>query len=418
MPIQNFQLSDDFVNEEQEAALLKLIQQYPGQWKHFRDRLELRLFAVRGDDFEQMRAQQEGQQDEQRDDEANPEVEGLLGRLEELSTRRGVADFQARIGAMLFGETAVDEMLGAIRREAEGLARFGPRKVAAVRSAFELGQGVVAMAHGRAELRKATGKPVGGIPIGLTQLDRMLNGWNVGLHVVAAGPGVGKTTLCLQFGWQAAKEGYPVLYVSYENSVDNLVLKLLCSQCGQSPAEIERGLGEYTRLQGPMMESAAILDRLHFIEGNSRLEFGSLESTLQRISRLSGGKTPLLVFDYLQRAAHTLGYQQLRHNVSMMTAQLRELGQRTNSAVLAISSLNRAGGDYGRGGAAQLDSLKESGDLEYGADTVMLLYPPAESTATAPAREVELKLAKNRFGPVGSLRLIFRPDLGVFRERV
>jgi len=148
------------------------------------------------------------------------------------------------------------------------------------------------------------------------------------------------------------------------------------------------------------------------------LEFGSLESTLQRISRLSGGKTPLLVFDYLQRAAHTLGYQQLRHNVSMMTAQLRELGQRTNSAVLAISSLNRAGGDYGRGGAAQLDSLKESGDLEYGADTVMLLYPPAESTATAPAREVELKLAKNRFGPVGSLRLIFRPDLGVFRERV
>ena len=101
----------------------------------------------------------------------------------------------------------------------------------------------------------------------------------------------------------------------------------------------------------------------------------------------------------------------------MMTAQLRDLAQRTEAAVLAISSLNRAGGDYGRGGAAQLDSLKESGDLEYGADTVMLLYPPSESTATPPAREVELKLAKNRFGPVGSMRLIFRPDLGVFRER-
>jgi len=413
MPIQNFQLSDEFVDEVQEAALLESLKNSPGQWGCYRDRLQIELFSVLGDTFILLQESWDGGQDEA----ANTDVEVQIAKLEELATRRRIANFQERIGSLLFGQARVEEVLGAIRSGAEKLGETRQLYRGGLRTGLDLGEGVVRMARQRAEQRQRTGKPVSGIPSGLTQLDRMLNGWNCGLHVIAAGPGVGKTTLCLQFGWQAAREGYPVLYVSYENTPENLVLKLLCSQCGQSPAEIERGLGEFSKLDGPMIESSASLERMRFVEGNSKLELGSLETSLKQMSREAGGKTPLLVYDYLQRAAHILGYEQLRHNVSMMTTQLRELGQRTNTAVLAISSLNRAGGDYGRGGAAQLDSLKESGDLEYGADTVMLLYPPAESSATPPAREVEMKLAKNRFGPVGSVRLIFRPDLGVFREK-
>ena len=80
--------------------------------------------------------------------------------------------------------------------------------------------------------------------------------------------------------------------------------------------------------------------------------------------------------------------------------------------MLALSSQNRASGYT----STNRDSLKESGDLEYTADTVILLNK-SDRGATPPAVAVELTVSKQRFGPVGaSVPLIFRPDIGVFRE--
>jgi replicative DNA helicase len=85
--------------------------------------------------------------------------------------------------------------------------------------------------------------------------------------------------------------------------------------------------------------------------------------------------------------------------------------------VVALASQNRAQGHYGNGkGLAALDSLKESGDLEYTADVVLFLTESGERTALAPARAVDLTVAKNRHGDTGRVPLIFRPDLGILRE--
>jgi len=73
-------------------------------------------------------------------------------------------------------------------------------------------------------------------------------------------------------------------------------------------------------------------------------------------------------------------------------------------------------GNYGNGkGSAALDSLKESGALEYAADMVLFLTEAQERMATLPARAMELTVAKNRHGDTGKVRLLFRPDLGTMR---
>ncbi len=73
-------------------------------------------------------------------------------------------------------------------------------------------------------------------------------------------------------------------------------------------------------------------------------------------------------------------------------------------------------GNYGTGtGSAALDSLKESGALEYAADVVLFLTEAQEQRATPPARAVERTVAKNRHGDTGKVGLIFRPDLGTMR---
>jgi replicative DNA helicase len=62
-----------------------------------------------------------------------------------------------------------------------------------------------------------------------------------------------------------------------------------------------------------------------------------------------------------------------------------------------------------------MDTLKESGDLEYSADAVAFLTESEERMATAPARALTLTVAKNRHGETGAVDLIFRPDRGDMR---
>jgi replicative DNA helicase len=109
--------------------------------------------------------------------------------------------------------------------------------------------------------------------------------------------------------------------------------------------------------------------------------------------------------------------QPVRERVELLGWALRELAQDLRSPVLALSSQNRAQGDYGRGkGSAALDSLKESGDIEYAADVVLFLTQAPEGKATPPAVALELTVAKHRHGETGKVGLIFRPDIGVLRE--
>jgi len=127
-----------------------------------------------------------------------------------------------------------------------------------------------------------------------------------------------------------------------------------------------------------------------------------------------------VVVDYLQlwaKVAEDLrGNFSVRERVDMLGGLLRELTLGLRSPVLALASQNRSAGNYGNGkGTAALDSLKESGDLEYAADVVLFLTEAQEPLATR-RRAVELTVAKNRHGETGKVGLIFRPDLGTIRE--
>jgi replicative DNA helicase len=117
------------------------------------------------------------------------------------------------------------------------------------------------------------------------------------------------------------------------------------------------------------------------------------------------------------KVAEDLRGNLVRERVDMLGGLLRELALGLHSPVLALASQNRSAGNYGNGkGTAALDSLKESGDLEYAADVVLFLTDAQERLATPPARAVELTVAKNRHGETGKVGLIFRPDLGTMRE--
>lgn len=340
-----------------------------------------------------------------------------LQELTQLERKRHVARVQKEAWESLFDRDKGWELAVGVL-ETGLLSLRGQTTKAELQSGPQLIAAVLAEAERKRQKRRDTGKAVIGITTGFSKLDLLINGWYAGLHVIAAGPGVGKTTLCLQFAWEALRSGYPVLYVSYENAPQNLMLKILCARAGVSAAEVERGYGDVEKLQEAEAEGSSYWDQLRVMEGDGRLRMAAVEQAMRALLEKHKASEGLIIFDYLQRGAHGIGYDQLRQNVSQLTGELRETAMRLSCPVIAISSQNRSGGDYGRGGSGALDSLKESGDLEYGADTVSLLFQPGDITQPpAPARELELKIAKNRFGAVGSLRVVFRPDTGIFREK-
>lgn len=344
-------------------------------------------------------------------------IESVAAELSRLTRLRLLARFQEMAASTLFGgEKDPDKILSSLETGLGNVRRLIAPDEIPVRSAASLAIEVTQTAQRRSEERKRTGRSIQGIASGLTKLDELMNGFAPGLHVLAAGPGAGKTTLCLQWAVHAASIGHPVLYVTYENSPANLTLKLLASRSQQSPTQIERGFADIAALELAATDLAPALRRLTLLEGTRRTTLASI----QQIVLASMGAdfpAPLVVFDYLQRAAHGLGYEQLRHNVSAMAAEMRELASRLVCPLIAISSQNRSQGEYGRGGRPSLDSLKESGDLEYGADSVLILHPrEAVSSSSDTARPMELSILKNRFGPLGKVNLIFRADHGTFRE--
>jgi replicative DNA helicase len=263
------------------------------------------------------------------------------------------------------------------------------------------------------------GRPIVGLPTTIAPLDRALGGLNRGLYVLGGAPAVGKTSLGVQIA-TAAASSVPVVYVTFENPPDNLVLKAVCRIAGVSTSAVERGKGDLARLSEAAREFANPAQRWSFIEGTHRVTLGTVRDAARDALARHEAARCLIVIDYLQRMAiHHAG--DVADRLAPLTLGLSEIAAEMNSPVLALSSLVRTG-SYD---APTLGDLASAGDLEFSADVVLLLgarqdvslSSKAVAKANAGTRLLDLLVAKNRYGEAGQrIPLLFRPAIGAFHE--
>lgn len=264
------------------------------------------------------------------------------------------------------------------------------------------------------------GGRVFGLATGIARLDEALGGLERGLYILAGPPGMGKTSLALQVALYVANQA-PVVYVSFENSGESLVLKAVSARAGVSAFDALRGKVAAERLQQAAAEIHPQLDRLSLLDGSAQLAVGRVRSVALRAMERAASERCLVVIDYVQLMAKTCGeyrgLSDVRAKVDTLTGDLISLSKRLASPVLVLSSQSRSAGGYGGGGGRDaLDSLKESGDLEFGGDVVMFLTEDGERTATPPAKAVSLSIKKHRHGPTAKIPLVFLSDRGLYRE--
>lgn len=368
-------------------------------------------------------------------EESLPAFEGAEPASDPLAAARELADlYQRRLMADLLEQSVKElrsaETAAALISQVESGLNYVQQAVKEARA----GQGY-ALADlfpellndliARRQAVKAFGKATVGLSTGITKLDKLLGGLQTGIHLLAAEPGAGKTSLALQIAAHVARSGTPALFVSFEEALPRLALKVLANVAGLEWKRYADGIGDPGDVERAMLEYGQQLAHLRLVEGTRRTTPAQVKARALQAMNRAGSKRCLIVIDYLQRWAATLDPEALdlgdsqrrrvfmdyRHIVSALVSELRELAFRLDSPILVISSQNRSGQ-----GSDRLTSLKESGDLEYSADSAWFLVKSDKRNATPPARAVDLSLEKNRYGDKGCVKLIFMPQFPRLRE--
>jgi replicative DNA helicase len=419
-----YALADEFIDPATEQALLACLTHTPTMYWELLDGLSPEIFPSEVETWHAVALALETGQSPRVPAAWSPaaDPQATARRLLDLHQRRLLAAVQERLAQALFDDTTpAPEIATLLEEEALRVqAALCSTDAGRLQWASALLPQILADAEARRLQREATGSAVLGVPTGLTQFDNLLGGLNEGLYLLAGPPGMGKTTLALQLA-AAATRDVPVVVVTFEHAPENLTLKLLCARAGVNPRDVQRGYADLAKLRVAAAAWEPVGQRLAVVEGSSQLTVAQVRAQARRAMRQHQTARCLVVVDYLQLWAKVAedwrGQFSVRERVDMLGGLLRELALGLRSPVLALASQNRSAGHYGNGkGSAALDSLKESGDLEYAADVVLFLTEAQERLATPPARAVELTVAKNRHGDTGKVALIFRPDLGTMRE--
>jgi len=255
------------------------------------------------------------------------------------------------------------------------------------------------------------GTQLRGVPTGYPELDNKLAGMqNSNLLVLAARPGIGKTTLALNMAAHTAvKEKMPIGFFSLEMSKEELVDRLLVGQADIDAWRLKTGRlsdDDYKKLTEAMGELSEAPIYIDDTPGLSILEMRTKARKLKLENDIK-----LLVVDYLQLANAGRHFESRVNEVSAVSQGLKNLARELKIPVLAISQLSRAVEQRGTK-KPQLADLRESGAIEQDADVVMFLYfeDESEDLLDQNKRLVKLYIAKHRNGATGELDLMFRGD--------
>jgi hypothetical protein len=242
-------------------------------------------------------------------------------------------------------------------------------------------------------------KPSQGRNVAATEfnaLDEMLDGgFEPGLILMGARPGIGKSALALHISRLNAKHR-GVLYISREMTVDALVRRLLAQASGVGVSTLKRGYED--DITKELVTIGA--EKLAGLEMWLTSDIASTAQLEEALKVYQPGALGLVVIDYLQMMKAAEPIRESRQRVEAVASELKRLAVLFDLPILALSSLSRP-----ERGAANwrptLASLRESGELEHAADAVLLLHREEGSDL------MEVHLAKQRDGEVGEINLGF-----------
>jgi replicative DNA helicase len=255
-----------------------------------------------------------------------------------------------------------------------------------------------------------------GVPSGFSKIDKLLGGFQKSdLIVLAARPGVGKTSLALNIAVNAAKRhAQRVAFFSMEMSNEQLVQRLLAAETGINQQRLRMGEIEDDEWQ-MLLEAAGVLsDTLLFIDDTPAMSALELRTKARRLQAEFG--LDLVIVDYLQLMRGEARVENRVQEISYITRSLKSLARELEAPLIAISQLSRAvesRSDH----KPILSDLRESGSIEQDSDIVMFIYREELIKENTERKNIaDIIVAKHRNGPTDTVPLYFDKELTRFAD--
>jgi len=254
------------------------------------------------------------------------------------------------------------------------------------------------------------------IPTGFRELDDVTNGLHPGqLILIAARPGLGKSTLALDFARSAALRSHvPTVFFSLEMSATEISQRLMSAETSVPLSAIRKskdlqseGWKRINTLQ-PKLDDTPL-----FIDDSPNLTLSEIRAKCRRLKAQHGIK--LVIIDYLQLMTSGKKVENRQQEVSEFSRSLKLLAKELGVPIVALSQLNR-GPENSPDKKPQLSHLRESGSLEQDADIVLLLHRERFAEQGENRNDAEIHIAKHRNGEMRVLQVLFEGHYSRFSD--
>jgi len=240
-----------------------------------------------------------------------------------------------------------------------------------------------------------------GLSTGFKELDNITTGLNASdLLILAARPGMGKTSFALNIATNVAKKsGKDTAVFSLEMSKEQLALRLLSSEARVVSNSLRTGNLSSDDWERIAVNAEALSKAPLYIDDTPGITVAEIKAKCRRLKNLG-----LIVIDYLQLMSSMRRTDNRVQEVSEITRSLKIMAKELNVPVITLSQLAR-GPEARTDKRPMLSDLRESGSIEQDADLVLFLYRDEYYNKESDPHVAECIVAKNRHGETATVQM-------------
>ena len=275
------------------------------------------------------------------------------------------------------------------------------------------------------QIHSNAGRLVTGLPTGYDRFNEMTSGFQPGdLIILAARPSMGKTSFMMNIAESIAipgKDGLPragerlysVGVFSLEMSKEQIGLRILSSESGVGNHLIRSGMLSERNWRELAEASARLAKGKIYVDDTAGMDPLEMRAKARRLKMEMG--LDMIMVDYLQLMSIKGKIESRQQEVSQISRSLKAIAKELGVPLLSLSQLSRRSEQRTGDHRPQLSDLRESGSIEQDADLVCFIYrDEVYNKETEEKGIAEIIIGKQRNGPIGDFKLVFRNDITKF----
>jgi replicative DNA helicase len=276
------------------------------------------------------------------------------------------------------------------------------------------------------ESLQGTGRLITGIPTGYDRFNEFTSGFqSQDLIIIAARPSMGKTSFMMNIAESIAipdRSGeprppsqrlYSVGVFSLEMSKEQIGLRILSSESGVSNHLIRAGMLSERNWRDLAEASARLSKAKIYIDDTPGIDIMEMRAKARRLKMEAS--LDMIMVDYLQLMSVKGKVESRNQEISQISRGLKAIAKELNTPLISLSQLSRRPEQRTGDHRPQLSDLRESGSIEQDADVVCFIYrDEVYNKETEEKGIAEIIIAKQRNGPIGDFKLVFRNDITKF----